>query len=768
MALRKVNESSLTQVADAIRRKAGTSAKLEFPNEWESTIDGIAIGGQPAALGTKNIKANGTYNAANDGLDGFSTVNVNVPASGIDTSEGDAEETDIAAGKIAFADGKRVAGSVPVVESGETQAAVFDVMEQDSIDNGYRVAAHLSKDVLARKGAVVDTVVPKTSFGEATPDQVLVGTTFTSKEGINLPGAYNPTTVNLQTKRVKPETSFQQVTYDAADGYTGLARVEIEAIQTQTKEIWRNGTYTPDTGKFFDSVTVNILSDAKLGDATSYTFGQIGVTQTSATASYSCAESIHVEDGAIVLDNATSQTFTMKSGDTSGACFNGIRGLYFQKSGTTYYVPPDCSIVRSAVKGAGNATTGYAYKGSIYPVIVDAGTVMGTKNITENGTYYASDDGFDGFESVNVNVGLPPIEVSSRGTASDMVSGKKLYDDAGNVVEGSMEQLSGWLPDYNPSFEIDYEGDFGIRFTTQGKQYLDNGDHVLWHPADFLGEAKPENVLSNVTFTSKNGLKKPGTMTDNGTVTQVLDTNTTSYTIPAGKHSGSGTVSIDTETVTVTPSKIPLTVKANTGKVISSFTMNAIPDKYIEPSGTLNVTGNGTHNVTQYASVNVNVPASGVELPTLTKPAGTSEDLVEGKQLIAPDGSVIEGSVMDVASGYYFSTSKEVSVGFNEVLQRITATGIVRDAGLCRRNSYLEVQCEASKFGNATRDKVLQGATFTSENGVELDGSVPVRDSVTITLDGINRTSSVNSAGYYGSVSAVFDSSAIEALLDAL
>lgn len=64
---------------------------------------------------------------------------------------------------------------------------------------------------------------------------------------------------------------------------------------------------------------------------------------------------------------------------------------------------------------------------------------------------------------------------------------------------------------------------------------------------------------------------------------------------------------ITTEEVSVTPTKAQQVVHRSTGKYISKVTIDAIPDNYIEPAGSIEVTTNGTHDVTSYESVNVNV-----------------------------------------------------------------------------------------------------------------------------------------------------------------
>ena len=74
MADYRVADSDLVSVANAIRTKGGTSSQLSFPDGFISAIGDISTGG--STLVTKLITENGTYNAASDNADGYSSVTV--------------------------------------------------------------------------------------------------------------------------------------------------------------------------------------------------------------------------------------------------------------------------------------------------------------------------------------------------------------------------------------------------------------------------------------------------------------------------------------------------------------------------------------------------------------------------------------------------------------------------------------------------------------------------------------------------------------------
>lgn len=68
---------------------------------------------------------------------------------------------------------------------------------------------------------------------------------------------------------------------------------------------------------------------------------------------------------------------------------------------------------------------------------------------------------------------------------------------------------------------------------------------------------------------------------------------------------------------TATPTKSEQIINPTSGKYFSSFKVAAIPSDYIIPSGTLQITANGTKDVTNYKNVNVNV-APNLEQKTVT------------------------------------------------------------------------------------------------------------------------------------------------------
>lgn len=96
--------------------------------------------------------------------------------------------------------------------------------------------------------------------------------------------------------------------------------------------------------------------------------------------------------------------------------------------------------------------------------------------------------------------------------------------------------------------------------------------------------AAAEDVLTGKIIVLANGTTAAGTMVDNGAVSVVLDATTVTYTVPKGKHSGTGKVSIVLEEKTVTPTKAEQVVTPAAGKVLAKVTIGPIPEKYVDNS----------------------------------------------------------------------------------------------------------------------------------------------------------------------------------------
>lgn len=153
---------------------------------------------------------------------------------------------------------------------------------------------------------------------------------------------------------------------------------------------------------------------------------------------------------------------------------------------------------------------------------------------------------------------------------------------------------------------------------------------------DITGVTATEaDVLAGKTIVDATGASVEGTMPDNGAVGRTLTASAPSYTVAKGYHNGAGTVSITPETKTATPTKSKQTISPSTGKVLSTVTVEAIPDEYQDVTG-----------VTALAA-----------------------DVLEGKVIVDSTGEEITGTMPDNGDSNYeinglTVTSVEIPTGY--------------------------------------------------------------------------------------------------------
>lgn len=185
--------------------------------------------------------------------------------------------------------------------------------------------------------------------------------------------------------------------------------------------------------------------------------------------------------------------------------------------------------------------------------------------------------------------------------------------------------------------------------------------------------ATADDILAEKTA-YVNGSKVTGSMTNNGAVAKTLDTTTTSYTVPAGYHDGSGKVQVSTETKTATPTASSQSITPSIGKVLSEVTVHAIPSQYVDTSDADATAANIQTGKTAYVN-GVKITGSISSKAAESYTPGTADQTIaagqylSGAQTIKGDANLVAGNIKSGVSIFGVAGTYEGSGGASGGIQ---------------------------------------------------------------------------------------------------
>ena len=259
------------------------------------------------------------------------------------------------------------------------------------------------------------------------------------------------------------------------------------------------------------------------------------------------------------------------------------------------------------------------------------------------------------------------------------------------------------------------------------------------------------DVLATKVIVDATGASVTGTMANVGTVNKTLDatTNNQSYTIPAGKHSGSGTVSIVLENKSATPTTSSQEITPTTGKVLGKVTVAAIPAAYQDTTNVDAVAGDvldGKTIVTASGEVEGTMPNNGAVSKTLDATANNQSYTVPAGY---HNGSGAVTIVLETKTATPTTSSQSITPTNGKVLSKVTVNAI------------------PSQYGDTTGDdavaaNILAGIkahTIVNGTATQITGTMTNNGAISGSIDGLTTTSYAVPAGYTtgGTVSLTSD-----------
>ena len=302
------------------------------------------------------------------------------------------------------------------------------------------------------------------------------------------------------------------------------------------------------------------------------------------------------------------------------------------QEGDTYTIPKGYHNGSGTVSGVAGGGNYNLQSKSITPT-------KSQQNVTPDSGYYGLSD---------VTVAAIPAAyqdvTSVTAVAGDVLANKIIVTANGTVTTGTMPNngaVSQKLDTATTSYAVPagyHNGSGTVSITTETKSATPSKKQQTVTPTE-------GSVLSSVTVNAipaeyadtsdatataaqiltgqtayVDGEKVTGTMPNNSPAATVLDTETSSYTIPAGYHNGTGSVSLSLETKSATPTKAKQTIEPSEGKVLSSVTVEAIPAQFVDTSTGTAVAGDiltGKIAFVNGASVTGSMPNNGATSLTI-------------------------------------------------------------------------------------------------------------------------------------------------------
>lgn len=248
------------------------------------------------------------------------------------------------------------------------------------------------------------------------------------------------------------------------------------------------------------------------------------------------------------------------------------------------------------------------------------------------------------------------------------------------------------------------------------------------------------DVLATKVIVDATGASVTGTMANVGTVTRTLDATTgnQSYTIPAGKHSGSGTVSITLETKFATPTTSSQDIVPTTGKVLSKVTVGAIPSQYKD-------TTNVDATAADVLAGKIIVTSTGEVEGTMTNRGAVSKtlDATTNNQSYTVTAGYHNGSgtvqiVLEEKSATPSTSSQNITPTSGKVLSKVTVAAIPAKYGDTTGDDAVAANLLAGKIAH----------TIVNGTATQITGSMTNNGAISGSIDGLTTTSYSVPAGY--------------------